>query len=133
MRFIGMTGALCTLGILLACSGADSQSASGGCDNAGGGAAGQVQVGNNHFRSASNGTCDPAVDTVLTGTTVTWTWTSTGGTSHSIESEGATSFTSSVIKTGSGSSYSFQFTTPGTYQYDCAVHGNAMTGRIVVQ
>jgi predicted aconitase with swiveling domain len=24
------------------------------------------------------------------------------------------------------------FTDPGTYQYDCSVHGQAMTGRIVV-
>ena len=121
------------IAIGIACSGDDGQSPSNGCSNNGGGAAGQVTVANILFRSARNGSCDPAVDTVLAGTTVTWTWTGTGGTSHSIESEGATSFTSSAVMSGNGSSYSFQFTTPGTYQYDCAVHGSAMTGRIVVQ
>jgi hypothetical protein len=45
---------------------------------------------------------------------------------------GSPSFTSSGILTGSGSSYSFTFTAPGTYQYDCAVHGQMMTGTIVV-
>jgi plastocyanin len=35
--------------------------------------------------------------------------------------------------TGAGSSYSVQFNTPGTYNYDCAVHGVAMSGTIIVQ
>jgi plastocyanin len=52
---------------------------------------------------------------------------------HSVESEGSPSFTSSAILTGSGSTYKITFTTPGTYQYDCAVHGTMMTGRIVVR
>jgi plastocyanin len=90
-------------------------------------------VGNNLFRSARNGTCDPAVDTIPAGSAVTWTWTATGGTQHSVESTGATSFTSSAIKSGSGSTYTFTFTTPGTYSYDCGVHGGQMTGRVVVQ
>jgi plastocyanin len=34
---------------------------------------------------------------------------------------------------GNGKTYSVTFTTPGTYQYDCAVHGEQMTGTIVVQ
>ena len=45
---------------------------------------------------------------------------------------GSPSFTSSGILTGPGNTYQFKFTTPGTYQYDCAVHGPMMTGRIVV-
>ena len=129
---LGCTAVL-ALVVVLACSGDDGQSPSNGCSNNGGGAAGQVTVGNNFFRSVRNGSCDPAVDTVAAGATVTWTWTGTGGTSHSIESEGGPAFTSSAVMSGNGSTYSFQFTTPGTYQYDCAVHGSAMTGRIVVQ
>jgi hypothetical protein len=39
---------------------------------------------------------------------------------------------SSAIQTGSGQTYNFTFTAPGTYQYDCAVHGQMMTGTIVV-
>jgi len=46
---------------------------------------------------------------------------------------GSPSFTSSAVLSGSGSTYQVTFTTPGTYQYDCAVHGTMMTGTIVVQ
>jgi plastocyanin len=45
---------------------------------------------------------------------------------------GSPSFTSSGILSGAGNTYQFTFTAPGTYQYDCAVHGQLMTGRIVV-
>jgi plastocyanin len=34
---------------------------------------------------------------------------------------------------GNGTTYTFTFNTPGTYQYDCAIHGELMTGRVVVQ
>jgi plastocyanin len=99
----------------------------------GGGTPGTVTVGNIFFKSGNNSTQNPAIDTVAAGTTVTWTWTNTGSTSHSVQSEGSPSFTSSAIQSGDGKTYTFMFTTPGTYEYDCAVHGDAMTGRIVVQ
>jgi len=99
----------------------------------GGGAVGTVTVGNIFFQSGHNGTKNPAIDTIPVGTAVTWTWTNTGSTSHSVESEDAPSFASSQILTGSGKTYSLTFTSPGTYKYDCAVHGEAMTGTIVVQ
>jgi plastocyanin len=114
--------------------GSDTNAPSGpGTGGGGGGAVGTVTVGNIFFRSGHNGTTNPAVDTVAAGTTVTWTWTGTGGTSHSVLSAGSPSFTSSSTLTGSGMTYAFTFTTPGTYQYDCAVHGTAMSGTIVVQ
>jgi plastocyanin len=99
----------------------------------GGGAVGSVTVGNIFFQSGHNGTRNPAVDTVSVGTTVTWTWTGTGATPHSVQSEGVPSFTSSQIQTGSGQTYSVTFTSPGTFSYDCAVHGMEMTGQIIVQ
>jgi plastocyanin len=99
----------------------------------GGGQAGTVTVGNIFFQSGHNGTKNPAVDTVAVGTTVTWTWTNTGSVSHSVLSEGTPSFTSSAIQSGNGKTYTMTFNSPGTYEYDCAVHGEAMTGRIVVQ
>lgn len=99
----------------------------------GNGAAGTVTVGDIFFKSGHNSTQNPAVDTVAAGTTVTWTWTSTGSTPHSVQSEGEPSFTSSDNLTGDGMTYTFAFTTPGTYHYDCAVHGSGMTGTIVVQ
>jgi plastocyanin len=90
-----------------------------------------VQVGNVFFKSNRNGTQNPAVDTVAVGGVVTWTWTVTG--QHSVQSTGSPSFTSSNIMSTNGSTYVLQFSTAGTYQYDCAVHGTQMTGRIVVR
>jgi plastocyanin len=84
-----------------------------------------VEVSNNEFT--------PAVRTVPAGTTVVWTWTGTGAVSHSVRSTGTPSFPSSAILTGSGMTYSHQFSVPGTYTYDCEVHGAAMQGSIVVQ
>jgi plastocyanin len=101
--------------------------------NNGGGTPGTVTVGNIFFKSGNNSTQNPAIDTVAVGTTVTWTWTSTGSVSHSVQSQGSPSFTSSAVQSGDGKTHTFMFTTPGTYSYDCAVHGSAMTGRIVVQ
>jgi len=91
-----------------------------------------VTVGNIVFTSVHNGTANPAVDTVMMGSTMVWTWSGTGQVGHSVQSIGALTFPSSGVLTGNESTYSVKFTTPGTYQYDCAVHGQAMTGTIVV-
>ena len=109
---------------LAACGGATSPD--------GGGAVGQVTVGDTFFRSARNGTQNPAVDTIVAGTSVTWTW---NGGSHSIQSTGLPPevFRNSVVLVGANATYSVTFRTPGTYPYQCMVHGSAMTGSIVVQ
>jgi plastocyanin len=102
----------------------------------GGGPAGSVTVGNNGqivFISAHNGTTNPAVDTVATGGTVTWTWTNAQGISHSVQSRGSTAFASSAIMSANGRTYAVTFPAPGVYQYDCAVHGAVMSGTIVVR
>ena len=117
--------------IAIGCS--SSTSPNNGGNGAGGGAVGTVIVGNILFESGHNGTRNPAQDTVAAGQTVTWTWTGTGGTSHSVLSQGSPSFPSSTIQTGSGMTYSQTFNTPGTYHYQCAVHGAQMSGTIVVQ
>ncbi len=91
-----------------------------------------VTVGNIFFRSNRNNT-SPAVDTVAVGGTVTWTWVATGAEPHSVRSTGSPSFTSSATLTGNGQSYDFTFPTAGAYNYDCAVHGSQMTGRVVVR
>lgn len=83
-----------------------------------------VAVGNDFFQ--------PATITVAAGTTVTWTWNA-GASAHSVQSLGSPSFASSTIMTGGGATYSVTFNTPGTYQYDCAVHGAAMSGTVIVQ
>ena len=87
-----------------------------------------VRVGNIFFTSNHNGTSNPAVDTVAVGGTVTWSWVAG---SHSVQSTGSPSFTSSAVL--SSGSYQFTFGTAGTYSYDCAVHGTAMTGQVVVR
>ncbi len=92
-----------------------------------------ISVGNIFFKSVRNGSANPAVDTVAAGGTATWTWVTTGSVPHSVQSLGSPSFTSSAIQTGSGKTYEVTFTAPGTYQYDCAVHGTMMTGTIVVR
>jgi len=90
-----------------------------------------VNIGDIFFKSGHNGSSNPAVDTVAVNGTVTWTWT-VGDMPHSVQSMGSPSFTSSAIQSGVGKTYQFQFTSPGNYQYDCAVHGTLMTGMIVV-
>jgi len=108
----------------------------GGGGGGGGGPVGSVTVGNNGrivFISAHNSSANPAVDTVAVGATVTWTWTNNQGVSHSVQSQGSTAFASSPIMGGTGQTYAVTFTAPGTYQYDCAVHGTAMSGTIVVR
>lgn len=83
--------------------------------------------------TVNNDFFDPEDIVIAAGTEVTWTWTNTGGISHSVMSTGAPSFTSSAILTGNGQTYSFQFDTPGVYTYQCAVHGAAMSGSVTVQ
>jgi Copper binding proteins, plastocyanin/azurin family len=106
------------------------QGAGGG---GGGGGARTVTVGNDFFRSQTNGTTNAAVDTIPAGTTLTWTWTNTGNVSHSIQSLGSPIFRNSTVLAGAGSTYQVTFKTAGVYLYDCAIHGMAMSGKVVVQ
>jgi plastocyanin len=92
-----------------------------------------VSVGNNVFKSGHNGSANPAVDSIAAGGTVTWTWTNAGGVLHSIQSLGSPIFRNSQVKSGDGSTYQVVFRRAGSYQYDCAIHGAAMTGTIVVR
>lgn len=82
------------------------------------------------FTSSRNSSSNPAVDTIAVGGQVTWTWAA-GSLSHSVQSTGSPSFTSSAIQTSG--TYSFTFTAAGAYHYDCAVHGSGMTGTIIVR
>lgn len=82
------------------------------------------------FTSDRNTSSNPAVDTIAAGGKVTWTW-APGSISHSVQSTGTPGFTSSVVQTNG--TYSIPFTTAGTYHYNCAVHGNGMTGTVIVR
>jgi plastocyanin len=92
-----------------------------------------VTVGNIFFQSGHNGTRNPAQDTVAVNQAVTWTWSGTGSTPHNVQSVGTPDFASSATLTGSGMTYSVSFSDPGTYHYQCLVHGAAMSGTVVVQ
>jgi len=115
---------------LTACGGVTSPQGGGG--GGGGGPVGNVTVGNIFFRSVHNGSQNPAVDTIAAGETITWAWNAAG--SHSIQSTGVPDiFRNSVVMSGANDTYTVTFRNPGTYTYQCAVHGAAMTGQIVVQ
>jgi len=89
-----------------------------------------VTLGDTFFKSSANNTQNPAVDTVQVGQTVRWT--NTGGT-HTVQSQGPPSFPNSGTLSTVGATYTYVFTTPGIYHYNCAIHGNLMTGRVVVK
>lgn len=118
--------------VLISLAGCGGSTGPAGGGVTGGGPAGHVVVGNIFFRSASNGSQNPAVDTIAAGSSVTWSWNEAG--SHSIQSTGTPNiFRNSVVMSAANSSYTVTFQNAGTYTYDCGVHGSLMTGRIVVQ
>ena len=78
--------------------------------------------------SIDNFTFTPQTLTVKAGTTVTWT--NKDYIPHGIASDNNAFKRSPALDTDD--SYSFTFTTPGTYQYFCYVHP-FMKGTIVVQ
>jgi plastocyanin len=94
----------------------------------------EVTVQNNSF--------SPATVTIAAGTTVTWTWdtctsgydpytgSSTTCVDHAItwDAPGGTD-----SATQSKGTYQRNFATAGTYNYHCAIHGAAMSGKVIVQ
>ncbi len=69
----------------------------------------------------------PASITVAAGTRITWT--NKDSASHTVTSDDGT-FTSSGTL-GNGATYSYTFTTAGTYNYHCAIH-TYMTAKVIV-
>ena len=78
--------------------------------------------------SIDNFTFNPPTLTVKAGTTVTWT--NKDDIPHGIAATGNAFKRSNALDTDD--SYSFTFTTPGTFQYFCYIHPH-MTGTIVVE
>jgi plastocyanin len=89
-----------------------------------------ADVGNVFFRSALNGTMNPAVDTVAVNGTVTWTWTQSG--THAVQFADP-SLPAGPAISASGAQHSVTFPQPGVFTYDCSIHGADMTGRVVVR
>ncbi len=69
----------------------------------------------------------PTPLTVKRGTKVTWV--NNDNTSHTVSSDSDTTLESPVLSTGG--TFSFTFTTPGTFSYHCSFHSD-MKGTIVV-
>src|SRR3990172_6520728 len=94
-----------------------------------------VSIGDNWFCNASyaDGVCDTNItagDTVL--------WTNNGTLPHTV-TECGPAFTPCPQSGGfdsgtltNGQTFSRAFPTPGTYEYWCSIHGNAMRGRVIV-
>lgn len=82
-----------------------------------------VNIQNNQF--------SPSTLNITAGTTVRWNWvngfhTSTSGTCctpNNIWNSG---------DRGPGSTFDFTFSTPGTFPYFCEIHGQTMTGQVIV-
>ena len=86
---------------------------------------GGTQAANEVFISGSS--FSPATLTVAVNTTVVWT--NKDGYAHTVTSNTA------LFDSGNmdgNATYSFQFTTKGSYKYHCAYH-SAMIGTIIVQ
>ncbi len=83
---------------------------------------GAVSISDNQFT--------PASLTVTRGSKVTWNWS--GANPHSVVGTFDGQNVQSPTNTGSGT-FTFTFSTPGTYKYQCGVHGAAMPGTIIVQ
>jgi len=129
MRVRGAVIGMFAVAWLAGCNGYGGRAGYGG--GGGGGPVGSVTAGPGiQFVSGHNGSTNAAVDTIAVGATVTWSWT--GSLPHSVQSVGSTNFASSGTVTGGGTN-TVTFPAPGTYQYDGAVHGQLMTGTIVVQ
>ena len=79
------------------------------------------------YVSIANMAFNPQTVYVTRGTTLTWT--NNDSMAHTVTSN-TNAFASGVLNPGQ--TYSYTFTTPGTYQYHCAIHPS-MTGTLVVQ
>jgi len=81
----------------------------------------------------------PSNISINVGTTVTWEWNTCTGdgyggysscVSHSIVFDDGSGIASATQSTGT---FSRAFNTAGTFKYHCAIHGQSMSGQVVVK
>jgi plastocyanin len=115
----------CTVLVILAC-------ATAGCSSspAPSSASAQPAVPAGNSVSIKNFAFDPSTLTVKAGTAVTWV--NNDGALHALVSDTGSPVAFSSDPFATGASYTFTFTQPGTYPYNCSIHP-AMKGEIVVQ
>ena len=82
---------------------------------------------------------NPSNISIAVGTTVTWEWNSCSGdgyggystcVSHAIVFDDGSGIASATQSTGT---FSRAFNTAGTFKYHCAIHGQSMSGQVVVK
>ena len=91
--------------------------------------------------SVENNSFTPASVTVAVGGTVTWKWDTCtagydpygGSTSTCVDHSVVWDAGGTPSPTQSQGTFQRTFTAAGTYSYHCAVHGTAMSGKVVVQ
>jgi plastocyanin len=81
----------------------------------------EVEVSDNKYT--------PSNLTVPAGSKVTWVWT--GQRTHSVE--GSFGGQTVASEKQNGGRFSFTFATKGTFDYQCGVHGAAMSAKVTVQ
>lgn len=84
-------------------------------------------TGSSTVQATSQLTFDPVSVTVKAGQTVTWK--NGSGIGHTVTFDSGPSFDKQLAD---GSSVSRTFTTAGTYNYHCTIHGQSMHGTITV-
>jgi len=87
-------------------------------------------VSGSNLVTIKNFAFSPAILTIKTGTTVTWT--NQDGAPHQVASDPGTPVAFSSDSLANGASFQFTFTQPGTYAYYCTIHPS-MKGTIIVQ
>src|SRR5205807_7835094 len=70
---------------------------------------------------------------IASGGTVTWTWAGANTRSHNVQWLTGPGTLPPNSATQAQGSYQASFSTPGTYTYDCIIHGTSMSGKVVVQ
>ena len=104
---------------LVACSPTAATPGPGGAGSSSGGAQNAVTISGFAF--------SPASITVPVGTKVTWTNMDTAA--HTITADDGKTFDSGNV--ANGATYSFTFTTAGTFPYHCAIH-TSMKATVIV-
>jgi plastocyanin len=97
--------------------------------NTPGGLQAAVSVTQSGGAYGSNYAFSPSTTSIKAGTTVTWT--DKTGAPHTVTSDAGDPASFNGSLGGNGATFSFTFTTPGTYKYHCSIHPY-MTATITV-
>jgi adhesin/invasin len=81
--------------------------------------------------TVSNNTFTPGAVTIAVGGTVTWTW-GAGAVTHNVTFAPAAGVPANIGNTTTGS-FPRQFNSAGMFNYECGIHGAAMSGAVTVQ